>query len=120
MNNAWHGMPLVWALSFTGCVLLASAMERHRDDFAPSPWLGGPGRRTGQGAAGLALAGLLCLSYWPPALAVLIGLGLMTFAALALGLLLTYAPRQANRFLLWGIAASVLGALGPLVLRWFL
>lgn len=109
--SAWHAMPLILALSFTGFVLLASAMQRHCDDFAPSPWLGSLRRRRGQGAAALGLALLLCLGQWPAALAVLVWLGLLTFAALALGLLLTYASARAHRFVAWGATACLLAAL---------
>ncbi|WP_347486162.1 DUF3325 family protein [Vandammella animalimorsus] len=115
--STWHAMPLILALSFTGFVLLASAMQRHCDEFAPSPWLGSLRRRRGQGAAALGLALLLCLSQWPAALAVLVWLGLLTFAALALGLLLTYASARANRFLAWGVAACLLAALWPWLWR---
>lgn len=113
--SLWHTLLLALALAFSGLALLAATMERHRADFTPlpaqPPWQAAL-RCAGCGLLALALGA--ALQRWPPALAVLAWLQLLSLAALALGLLLCYRPRRARQGLAGGLAAC--GALGLLQL----
>ncbi len=86
---------LGFALAFAGFTLIAATMDRHQDDLAPRGLAPRPALAIR--LAGFALLGLAML----PGLRLYgtsIGLawwcGVLTFAALALALLLTYRPRQ--------------------------
>lgn len=101
--NAW--IALLW--SVPAFAALSLAMERHHEQ------LGGAGltaRRTWAWrgtAVGLLWASLqVCLHGWGTSVALAAWLGVLTFAALFTGLLLTYAPRQLRA------VAAVSAALG--------
>ncbi|MBN9324326.1 MAG: DUF3325 family protein, partial [Delftia acidovorans] len=59
------------------------------------------------GYALLALSLAPCLLRWNASVALAAWLGLLTFAALALGLLLTYAPKFARRVAIVAAAAGL-------------
>ena len=104
---AWSALFLAFA-AFTA---IAASMERHADDLLPRPrhalaW------RVG-GYALLAASLLPCLARWNASVAIAAWLGLLTFAALALGLLLTYAPLAARRLAPVAAAAGLLAAAVP-------
>lgn len=96
------------ALAYGGMLCFCLAMERHWKQLAsraPARW-----RRACKPLAlillGLAL--LLCFRVWPPAMAPVAWAGLVSLGAMALVLVLPYAPRLA----LWLPVAGVLaGAL---------
>lgn len=100
-------------VAFAGFAALARTMDRHRDDLGARTAAGAA--RRGWQAAGWALLGLsflICLSRWNPSIATAVWLGAIGFAALGLGLVLTYRPRLANRLgpalLVAGLAAWAL------------
>jgi len=97
-------------LAFTAFTVIASAMDRHVDDlkFVAAPehakkWLAG-------GWLLLAVSLLPCLLRWNPSVALAAWFGLLTFAALSLGLLLTYIQPLALRRI-----APAAGAVGTLL-----
>ncbi|WP_406626200.1 DUF3325 family protein [Acidovorax sp. SDU_ACID1] len=103
---AWSALFLAFA-AFTA---IAASMERHGDDLRLAPQ--GRALAWRAGGYGLLAASLLpCLVHWNASVAVTAWLGLLTFAALALGLLLTYAPHAARRAAPAAGAAGLLAAL---------
>lgn len=118
------------ALGFTAFAIVALSMQRHRNDFiaptaatspathqATAPILKHttlahlpPSAAQYSGYALLAASLWPCLLRWPPALAVMVWLGLLTVAGMALGLLLTYQPHRARHFIPAGAALSILTA----------
>src|SRR5256885_8125625 len=73
-------------------------MDRHQDQLGTEGLA--PARLKAWRLAGYALLALSlapCLLRWNASVALAAWLGLLTFAALALGLLLTYAPKFARR-----------------------
>ena len=99
---------LAWLMALPGFAALALGMERHQRYLAP----GKPGRRAIHGVrlAGallLALSLSMCVARWQPSLGAAIWLGVITFAALVLGLIFTYCARKVCLGLL--VAALCLG-----------
>lgn len=100
-------------LAFAAFTVIAASMDRHQDQLGTEQLL--PARLQAWRWAGFALLAVSlapCLLRWGPSVAVAAWLGLLTFAALALALLLTYAPQWGRR------AAPVAAAAG--VLAWML
>lgn len=85
-------LPLSFALHVSGFALLAAAMPRHWRQLGlamrPSPILFRLAGGTGF-AAGLAV----CCIIWNPARALPIALGIASVAAIAVSLMLSFAPR---------------------------
>lgn len=85
-------LPLAFALCFTGFAVLAAAMPRHWRQI-------GLERKHPQLAlrlvGGVALICMLvvCCTIWNPARAIPISLGLASFAAISVALVLSFAPR---------------------------
>ena len=99
-------------LAFAAFAAIAASMERHADDLLPKP--GRPMAWRVGGYTLLAASLLPCLARWNTSVALAAWLGLLTFAALALGLLFTYAPQAARRL---APAAGVAGALAAVLFQ---
>lgn len=96
-------------LAFAGFAVIAASMDRHQDQLGTEGLA--PARLKAWRLAGHALLALSlapCLLRWNASVAVAAWLGLLTFAALALGLLLTYAPQLARRVAAAAAAAGLL------------
>lgn len=92
-------------VAFAGFAALAACMDRHRDPFGTQTLTSGQIRLFR--AAGFVLLGSslqICLAHGSTSVALSAWVGLLAFAALALGLLLTYAPHTA-RPVAYGAAA---------------
>lgn len=100
------------ALSFAGFSSLALAMERHADEILPKP-LRAPWPRLAQAGGSLLLLAALavCIAAAGASVGVALWTGAMGFAAIALGLLLTYAPRRVAP-----LAAGLLALMLPVAL----
>jgi len=96
-------------LAFTAFTVIAAAMDRHIDDLQFTSAERAKVWRAG-GWGLLAVSLLPCWLHWNPSVALAAWTGLLTFAALALGLLLTYTPP-----LVLQRAAPATGALGALL-----
>ena len=102
--NAW----IAGLLALPGFFALSQAMERHHEQVAgvaatpAAAWCW-----RGAGAVLLLLALVVCLQGWGTSVAVAAWLGVLTLAALAVALLLTYAAHS----LRWVAAVSLLLAL---------
>lgn len=89
--TAW----IAWALALPAFAALSCAMERHQDQVVGREL---PPRI----CAALRVAGVLlliaslalCVTAWSASVATVAWLGVLTFAALGVGLTLTYAPRR--------------------------
>lgn len=95
-------------LAFAGFAVVAASMDRHQDQLGTEGLT--PARLKAWRLAGYALLALSlapCLLRWNASVAVAAWLGLLTFAALALGLLLTYAPQFARRVAIVAAAAGL-------------
>lgn len=95
-------------LAFAGFSVIAASMDRHQDQLGTEGLA--PARLNAWRLAGYALLALSlapCLLRWNASVAVAAWLGLLTFAALALGLLLTYAPQLARRVAIVAAAAGL-------------
>lgn len=81
------------ALAFPGFVALSFGMDRHQEDL-----LGKVLQRPALiawraiGVVALVFALVVCLQTWSISVGVAVWLGLLTFAAMMVGLFLTYAP----------------------------
>jgi len=95
-------------LAFTAFATIAAAMDRHIDDLQWTTAERATRWRVG-GWALLAVSLLPCLAHWNPSVALAAWCGLLTFAALAWGLLLTYSAPQRLRHVV--PAAGALGVL---------
>ncbi|TDS78766.1 DUF3325 family protein [Comamonas sp. JUb58] len=97
---------LLWA--FAGFAALAAAMDRHEEQLGTAAFAAT--QRHGWQAGGsvlLLLSLLACLQRWNASVGIAAWLGLLTLAAMAWGLVLTYAPERARRL---ALAAAALGA----------
>lgn len=105
-------LALSLTLAYAGMLLLCLGMERHWKQLA-SPHLPLGLRRLcaplGWALLGLAVYG--CSLIWPPGMAWVAGLGLISLAGLALLLILPYAPRAALGLPVLGAAACAVLAL---------
>ncbi|VUZ26106.1 Uncharacterised protein [uncultured Comamonas sp.] len=102
-------------IAFTGFAAIAATMARHSDAFGTQAFT--PRRLQGCRAVGFVLLGVslqMCLAHGGTSIAIAAWVGLLAFAALALGVLLTYAPHKARPlaygaaalgWLLWGLTA---------------
>ncbi|GAA4323571.1 hypothetical protein GCM10023144_04510 [Pigmentiphaga soli] len=104
--TAW----IAGALIYPGLVLLALAMERHAGQIRGQL----PARRTvlacrTPGAALLAFALALCVQAAGVSVGIALWLGVITLAALGLGLVLAYAPALARPAAVVSLAAGLLG-----------
>jgi len=96
------------ALAFPGFVALSLGMDRHQEDL-----LGKTLQRPGLvawrciGMIGLVLALVVCMQAWSISVGVAVWLGLLTFAAMMVGLLLTYAPHLLFRLAGWSAGLGV-------------
>jgi|GEM_PF-655786 len=95
-------------LAFAAFASIAAAMERHIDDLQWTT-VERAARWRVAGWALLAVSLLPCLAHWNPSVAFTAWCGLLTFAALAWGLLLTYSAVQRLRHVV--PAAGLLGML---------
>ena len=96
-------------LAFAAFTVIAACMERHQDQLGTQQLL--PARLLAWRWAGFALLVVSlapCLGRWGPSVAVTAWLGLLTLAAMALGLLLTYAPQWGRRVAPVAAAAGLL------------
>lgn len=97
-------------LAFAAFTLIAASMDRHQDQLGTEQLQ--PARLRAWQLGGYALLAVSlapCFVRWNASVAVAAWLGLLTFAAMALALLLTYAPHFARRAA--GVAAAAgLGA----------
>jgi len=97
------------ALAFPGFVALCFGMERHQEDL-----LGKVLSKSALiawrclGTVGLVLALVVCLQAWSVSIGIAAWAGLLTFAAMLLGLLLTYAPQLVVRLAAWSAGLGVL------------
>jgi len=96
-------------LAFTAFATIAAAMDRHIDDLQWTTAECATRWRVG-GWALLAVSLLPCLAHWNPSVALTAWCGLLTFAALAWGLLLTYSAPQHLRHVV-----PAVGGLGVLL-----
>jgi len=89
---------LAFVLMFAGFVAVAASMARHRQQLG-SEKLSSAQLLRWRVAGYLLLAVSLvpCLLSWAPSIALALWCGLLTPAAMALGLLLTYAPGWTRR-----------------------
>jgi hypothetical protein len=98
-------------LAFAGFVLLALSMPRHRAQVfgagsaPPAPWVKAAGWLL------LALSLAPCLAVAAFSLAVVRWSGVLTFAALAVVILMTYRPALLRHAVLAGVTSAVLAAL---------
>ncbi|MEF9964975.1 MAG: DUF3325 domain-containing protein [Comamonas sp.] len=102
---------LLWA--FAGFAALAAAMDRHEDQLGTAT-LAATQRHLWQVAGtGLLLVSLVfCLQRWHTSVGIAAWLGLLTLAALAWGLVLTYIPQRARKLALGAAGLGLLaGAL---------
>lgn len=98
-------------LAFAAFAAIAASMDRHGDQFGMKAQALSPGRILWWRAGGFVLLGvslLKCLQHWNTSIAIAAWLGLLTFAAMALGLVLTYAPHKARQL---ACCTAALGAL---------
>jgi small-conductance mechanosensitive channel len=96
-------------LAFAAFTAIAASMERHQDQLGTERWL--PARLQGLrlgGYALLAVSLLPCLARWNASVGVAAWLGLLSFSAMGLGLLLTYAPQWGRRLAPVAAAAGLL------------
>lgn len=108
--NAW----MAGLLAVPALAALSQAMERHhRQPGAALPARVVWGWRA-LGTALLLAALWVCLQRWTPSVAVAAWLGVLTPAALAVALVLTYAPQQVRVL----AACSAVGAVGLGVRIW--
>jgi len=101
-------------LAFVGFTIIASSMDRHVDDL---PFAGSGHLMLWRVGGWLLLAASLlpCLVRWNTSVALAAWLGLLTFAALALALALTYAPRWVRRLSpAIGVVATIVGIVGAI------
>lgn len=103
--NAWIALPFC----FAGFVVLGMAMERHREQLLPARLaaLPGWGLQIGGGLL-LALGLALCWAQWPASVGLAVWLGVLTFAAMLVGLLSTYAEGLLTRLALGALLAGML------------
>jgi hypothetical protein len=95
-------------LAFAAFTLIAASMDRHQDQLGTEHLQ--PARLQAWRLGGYALLALSlapCLVRWNASVAVAAWLGLLTFAAMALALLLTYAPQFARRVAAVAAAAGL-------------
>ena len=89
--NAWT----LWLLSVPGFAALSMVMERHAEDVSNAvPSAAQRLRARVLGAVCLVAALLVSLHHWNTSVAVVAWLGALTFAALAVVGVLTYAPHR--------------------------
>ena len=96
-------------LAFAAFTVIAASMDRHTGQLGTEQLQ--PARQQACRWAGFALLAVSlapCLLRWGPSVAVAAWLGLLTFAAMALGLLLTYAPQWGRRVAPVAAAAGLL------------
>ncbi len=96
-------------LAFAAFTVIAASMDRHQDQLGTDRLQ--PARLMAWRWCGFALLAVSlapCLLRWGPSVAVAAWLGLLTFAAMALALLLTYAPQWGRRMAPVAAAAAVL------------
>lgn len=100
---------LLWA--FAGFAALAAAMDRHDEPLGTAA-LAATQRHGWQagGSALLLLSLMACLQRWNASVGIAAWLGLLTLAAMAWGLVLTYAPERASRLALAAAASGLLAA----------
>jgi len=93
MIAAWMAL----AVAYAGFAALGLAMDRHQPQLIGRT-LAPRANRLCQLAGGLLLATslALCMATWSTSVAIVGWLGLLTVAALALGVLLAFAPRVAG------------------------
>ncbi|MFT3721491.1 DUF3325 domain-containing protein [Pseudorhodoferax sp.] len=106
--TAW----IAWAFGLPGFAALSLAMERHQLQVFDRPL--GRGAAWAARLAGIALllvALAWCATAWHGAVAAVAWLGVLSFAALPVGLLLTYRPRRLPLLAAVVLAAGVLAAL---------
>lgn len=99
-------------VAFAGFSAIAACMDRHRDQFGTQTLTSGQIQLCR--AVGFVLLGSslqMCIAHGNTSIALSAWVGLLTFAALALGLLLTYAPHKA-RPVAYGAAALGWGLWG--------
>lgn len=96
------------ALAFAGWVALSRTMERHAGPGVAGTGPSGPRRHLlrGAGLAGLALSLLACRQAQGSSQGWVLWCGVLTFSAIALVLVLTWAPQRAARA---GVAAAAIG-----------
>lgn len=101
------------ALALAAFAAIAMSMARHQPQIAGRALAPRAGMRwRAAGFALLALSLAPCLGRWNPSVAIAAWLGVLTFAAMALGLLFTYAPNVVRRL---APAAAALGLLAWLM-----
>ena len=104
--NTW----MAWALALPAFAALSQAMETHHEQAVGAPpsaravWLW----RTA-GVVLLLLSLTVCMHTWSTSVAVAAWLGVLTLAALPVGLMLTYAPQ---RLRVVAAACAVVGVVG--------
>lgn len=99
---------LLWA--FAGFAALAAAMDRHEEQLGTASLAPAQGHLwQGAGAVLLLVSLMCCLQRWNTSVGIAAWLGLLTLAAVAWGLVLTYVPQRARKLAL-GAAALGLAA----------
>ncbi|GGY10884.1 DUF3325 family protein [Massilia dura] len=82
---------IVFALSYAAMAAVSLSMERHQQQVAGRPFAGMALRLGGWVLLAVSLAP--AIAAWGTSVGILAWLGFLTFAALATGLQMTYAPR---------------------------
>ncbi|BDR08803.1 DUF3325 domain-containing protein [Comamonas thiooxydans] len=107
--SLWQVMLCALALCLAGMLVLSQAMDRHCDQLV-SRGEPGPALRVVLRLAGAALMLLAlrhCMDCWGGAVGIVVWLGCLSVAALAVAWLLAYMPRQ-------GAVFAAMGGLGAL------
>ncbi len=102
---------IVLALSYAAMAAVSLSMERHQQQVFGKPVSRPVALRLG-GWALLAVALVPAIGAWGTSVGIVAWLGMLTFAALGLGLQLTYAPRPVA----WAAPAAALAGAGAWVL----
>jgi len=101
---------IVLALGYAAMAAVALSMERHQEQVAGKAFAAGPLRLGGW--ALLAVALVPATAAWGTPVGILAWLGMLTFAALGVGLQMTWAPQPVR----WTApAAALLGAVAWVV-----